>query len=54
MEVRNKALRILGALNINVSYKSEDVIAKLYCQSTFKVVTVCELGLQHMKKTAGF
>ena len=31
MEVRNKALRMLGALNTNVSYKSEEVIAKLHC-----------------------
>ena len=31
VEVRNKALRMLGAVNRNVSYKSEEVIAKLYC-----------------------
>ena len=31
VEVRNKALRMFGAINRNVSYKSEEVIAKLYC-----------------------
>ena len=30
VEVRNKALRMLGALNRNVSHRSEEVIAKLY------------------------
>ena len=31
VEERNEALRMLGAINNNVSYKSEAVIAKLYC-----------------------
>ena len=31
VDVRNKALRLLGAINRNISYKSEEVIAKLYC-----------------------
>ena len=31
VEVRNTAHRMLGATNRNVSCKSEEVIAKLYC-----------------------
>jgi len=30
-EARKKALRMLGAINRNVSYRSEEVIRKLYC-----------------------
>ena len=30
-EARTKALRMLGAINRNVSYRSEEVIRKLYC-----------------------
>ena len=31
MEAKKTALRMLGAININVSYKSEEVITKFYC-----------------------
>ena len=31
VEVRNKDLRMLGAVNRNVSHKSEEAIAKHYC-----------------------
>ena len=31
VEVRKRALRMLGAINRNASYKSEEVITKLYC-----------------------
>ena len=31
VEVTNKALRMLGTINRNVSYKSEEVISKFYC-----------------------
>ena len=31
VEARKRALRMLGAINRNVSYKSEEVITKLYC-----------------------
>ena len=31
IEARKKALRMLGAINRNVSYKSDQVITKLYC-----------------------
>ena len=31
VEARKKALRMLGAINKNVSYKSAEVITKLYC-----------------------
>jgi len=31
VESRKKALRMLGAINRNVTYKSEEVITKLYC-----------------------
>ena len=30
LEARRKALRMLGAINKNVSYKSEEVVTKLY------------------------
>ena len=31
VEARKRALRMLGAINRNVSYKSEEVITKFYC-----------------------
>ena len=31
LEARKRALRMLGAINRNVSYKSEEVVTKLYC-----------------------
>ena len=41
VDVRNKALRMLGAIDENISYKSEEVIAKLYCASVRPHLEYC-------------
>ena len=40
-EARKKALRMLGAIYRNVSYKGEEVIRKLYCAYVKPILEYC-------------